>query len=97
MRGLGVAEKDPSARRHRHTREYGRKLALTVALDAGDADDLTASDRQGEVIESAHALSVGDAQAVDLNDFLRRRLLGLSDCAAGGFHDAERGRGGFVE
>jgi hypothetical protein len=51
--------------RRRGTREHGDELALAVALDAGDADDLTAVDRKADVVEPAHAAGVAEPQPFD--------------------------------
>jgi hypothetical protein len=49
----------------RHAGQHGHQLALPVALDPGDADDLAAPDHEVDAVEPAHALGVAQAEAFD--------------------------------
>lgn len=56
--GVGVAQAD----------ERVDQLGLAVALDAGDAEDLTGVDGEGDVVEQGLAAGRGQAQRVDGED-----------------------------
>ncbi len=63
-----VVDEEPARGRLQHAGQHGRELALAVALDPGDADDLAAAERQGEIVEPRHALRIADGEAVDLEN-----------------------------
>ena len=55
---IGAADIEAALGRPQQAGQHHAELALAVALDAGQADDLAAADVEGEVVEPRDAVAV---------------------------------------
>ena len=81
VRELDVADEVAAFRGRQQAGQHHAELALAVALDTGQPDDLAGPDFQGEIVEPRGAMAVlhGDAVADQREARLGRRL-GLGLC-----------------
>ena len=62
-----------------HAGDGFQQFALAVAGDAGDADDLARTNREGDIGDPQHAARIDDGEVVDLEQRRAGSLLGLLD------------------
>ena len=72
-------EGDGAEHRAAHAGKRLEELALAVAGDAGDADDLARMDREGRVRDAQHAAGVDHGEILDLEHRRAGRALALLD------------------
>ena len=93
MRDILAAEGDRAGGRLIKACQAVDKLRLTIAVDTGDADDLSRADGEGNVVHGVALLHVGvDAEVVDLQDLSRRLGLVLRDLELHGAADHHVGK-----
>ena len=63
--------------RGEETGQHQPQFALSVAFDAGDADDFAAPQGEGEIVEAERAGVVPHGQPIDLHHLLAERMLAV--------------------
>ena len=94
---VGALELDPPGGRLPHAHEDLDELRLTIALDTGDAEDLTGTDAQGDVLEHVPARpGEGDPLRREDDPVGDRGLLRLGGGQLGADHELGELAGGDV-
>ena len=96
---VAPVERDAAALRRAHAAQRLDELALAVALDAGDADDLAGPHLEVEAVDGGVAAVVVDLQPLDLQHDVAGvgvTLLHLQDDAAPDHHVGQAGPVGLL-